>query len=42
MQSVKAVQVLNIAFLLVLFSAVPAATAFGTVIVPLTNIYASL
>ena len=42
MQSVNGAQLLNIHFLLVLFTAAPAAAAFGTVIVSLTSIYASL
>ena len=42
MQSVKGAQFLNITFLLVLFTAAPAAALFGTVIVPLTSMHASL
>ena len=42
MQSVKGAKCLNITFLFVLFTHVPAASVFGTVIVPLTSMYASL
>ena len=42
MQLVKVVQFLNITFLLVLLTAAPAAAVFGTVIVPVTNMYESL
>ena len=42
MQSVKGAQFLNITFLLVFFTAAPAAALFGTVIVPLTSVHASL
>ena len=41
-QSVKRTQFFNITFLLVLFTAAPATAVLGTVIVPLTNMYASL
>ena len=41
-QSVKGAQLLSITFLFVLFSAALAAAAFGTVIVPLTSMNASL
>ena len=37
MESVDGAQFLNIIFLLVLFNTAPAATVFGTVIVPLTS-----
>ena len=42
MQSVKGAQILNITFLFVLFTAVPAAAVFVTVIVALASMYASL
>ena len=42
MQLVSGAQFLNITFLLLLFTAVTAAVVFGTVIVPLTSMYASL
>ena len=42
MQSVERAQFLNINFLFVLFTAAPAAAVFGTVIVPLARMYASL
>ena len=42
MKSVKGAQFLNITFLLVLFTATSADGEFGTVIVPLTSMYASL
>ena len=42
MQSVNGARFLNIIFLLVLFTAAPAAAVFGTAVVPLTSIYASL
>ena len=42
MQSVKGTQFLNITFLFVLFTAVPTAAVFGTVIVSLTSMYKSL
>ena len=42
MQSENGLQFLNTTLLLVLFTAAPAAAVFGTVIVPLTSIYASL
>ena len=42
MQSVNGAQSLNITFLFVLFTYVPAATMFGTVIVPLTSMHESL
>ena len=41
MQLVNGAQLLNTTFLLVLFTAAPAAAAFGTAIVPLTSMYAS-
>ena len=41
MQSVKEAEFLYITFLLVLFTAAPAAAMFGTVMVPLTRMYAS-
>ena len=41
MQSVKEPEFLYITFLLVLFTAAPAAAMFGTVMVPLTRMYAS-
>ena len=41
-QSVKRTQFFNITFLLVLFTAAPATAVLETVIVPLTNMYASL
>ena len=42
MKSVNVAQFLNITFLLVLSTGAPVAGAFGTVIVSLTSIYASL
>ena len=42
MQSVKGAQFVNATFLLVLFTAAPAAAVFGTVTVPLTSMYVSL
>ena len=42
MQSVKEAQFLNINFLFLLFTAVPAAHVFGTVIVSLKSMYESL
>ena len=41
MQSVKEAEFLYITFLLALFTAAPAAAMFGTVMVPLTRMYAS-
>ena len=41
MQSVNRTQFLNITFLLLLFTAAPAAAMFETAIVLLTSIYAS-
>ena len=41
MQLVNGAQFLDITFLLLLLTAVPAAVVFGTVTVPLTSIYAS-
>ena len=41
MQSVKGAEFLYITFLLVLFTAAPAAAVFETVMVPLTRMYAS-
>ena len=40
-QVVNGAQFLNITFLLVLFTAATSAAVFGTVIVPLTSMYAS-
>ena len=42
MQLVNGAQFLNITFLLVLFTAAPVAALFGTVIVHLISVYASL
>ena len=42
MQSVNGPQFLNITFLIVSFTAAPAVYVFGTVMVPLTSMYASL
>ena len=42
MQLVNGAQFSNITFLLVLFTAAPESAGFGTVIVPLTSMYASL
>ena len=42
MQSVNGAQFLNISFLFALFTAASAAVVFGTVIVPLTSMCASL
>ena len=42
MQSVNGASFLNITFLLALFAAAAPAVVFGTVIVPLTSIHASL
>ena len=42
MQAVNGTKLLNIHFLLVLFTAAPAAAVFGTVIVSLTSMHASL
>ena len=42
MQSVKGAQFLKITFLFALFTAAPTATVFGTFIIPLTSMYASL
>ena len=42
MQSVKGAQFLNITFLFVLCTAAAVAAVFGTVIVPLTSMNASL
>ena len=42
MQLLNGAQFLNTTFVLVLFTAALAAAVFGTVIVPLTRVYASL
>ena len=42
MQSVKRTQFLNITFLFILFPTAPADAVFGSVIVPLTSVYASI
>ena len=42
MQSVHGPRFLNFTFLLILFNAAPAASLFGTVIVPLIRMFASL
>ena len=42
MQLINGGQVLNTTFLLVLFTAAPVVAVFGTIIVPLTSMYASL
>ena len=42
MQLINGAQFLNITFLLALFSSASAAAVFGTVVVPLAGIYASL
>ena len=42
MQSVNGPRLLNVTFLLVLFNTTPAASLFGTVIVPLIRMFASL
>ena len=42
MQSLKGAKLSNITFLLVLFTVAPTVAVFGTVIVPLTSMYALL